>query len=197
MTATATPLRSAVRAALLAWAEASGSVAPGSVIWQDEPNQLVDGMAIMLSEIGGRNVGGESTAREWNPTSSLIERKLLGLQHNTFSVTFDGYDQELSRSPMAAALDFVRRARSRDSREILRAAGCPLTAINGPTNAPRIEGGRSFPRAVVDFRITFATVDDLGSVEAANTATITGQVLGADGAPLTPPFLTVTEVDLP
>lgn len=197
MTATATPLRSAVRAALLAWVEASAGAAAGTVIWQDESNQLVDGAAIMLSEIGGRNVGGESTGREWNPTSSLIERKLLGLQHNTYSVIFDGYDQELSRSPMASALDFVRVARSRESRAILRAAGCPLTAINGPTNAPRVEGGRVFPRAVVDFRITFATVDDLGSVAAADKATITGQVLGADGAPLTPPLLTDTEVDLP
>lgn len=197
MTATETPSRENIRGALVAWAEAASGVATGTVTWADEANTLVEGMAIMLAEIGGRNVGGESHGREWNAADQVIERRLLGLQHNTFSLTFDGYDQHLARSPMAAALTFVRLAKSRESRAILRAAGCPLTAISGPTNAPRLEGGRTYPRAVVDFRITFATADDLGPVEAADTATVTGQVLGADGAPLVPPLLTSTEVDLP
>jgi hypothetical protein len=197
VTATATRDPATLRTTLLAWAAFVSGRPAGAVVYDGESNAMVDGLAISIDEISSRNVGGEVTAREYDPSADHIVRKVLGLQHETLSITFDGYDQRLSQSPMEAARRFVAVARSTEARAMLRAAGAPMTAISGPTSTPRVEAGRSYPRAVVEVRLTFARVDDLAPVEVANTATITGSVRDPLGAELVPPLSPVTEVDLP
>lgn len=196
MTATATRDPDTLRTTLLAWAAFVSGLTSASV-FADEPNTMVDGLAISIAEVSSRNVGGESTLREYDAGAEHIVRKVVGLQHSILSLTFDGYDQRLSQSPMEAARRFVAVARSPEARAMLRAAGAPMTAISGPTSTPRVEAGRSYPRAVVEVRLTFARVDDLAPVEVADTATITGSVRDPLGAELVPPLSPVTEVDLP
>lgn len=190
MTTTTSPDLTAMRTGLRTWFAALVGLEPAAVQWEDEPRSMHVGSCGLLNVIAERIVGQDERQRRYNalaPAGQEIERKVGGPRIMTLSLKLDGYDQRLPEGPLFRMSSAAAKARGVDSISQLRAMGLALIDIVGPTNAPRIEDNRIYPRAVLDVRLGYTRVESEAPTTWIEKVRVKSRFRDVDGAELPSP----------
>lgn len=162
MTTSTSPDPTSIRTALRQWAADLIGIDLAAVQWEDEPRKLITGMSALLDAIADRSIGQSESQTQYDATAASgeeIVRAIGGPRVLTLSMKLDGYDQRLHVSPFFQLSSVAEKIRGEVSCSALRAMGFALVDITGPSNISRAEGGRAYPRAVLDISLGYTRVE--------------------------------------
>lgn len=196
MTTTSSPDLTAARTGLAAWFAALIGITAVHVQWEDEPRAIIAGVCGLLSPVADVELGTAEARRFYNSGAAAgeeIERSVGGPRVLTLSLKLDGYDQRLPNGVFFAMSSIATEMRGAVSLAELRELGFALVSIDGPRNVPRLEAGRTYPRAVLDVRLGYTRVENIEPTTWIETVEVTSHMRDVDGDELeTPPNGTTT-----
>lgn len=192
MTTTSSPSPTSLRTGLLAWAAFIAGLDEGAAQWTDEARRMVQGPCILVDAVAERVVGQDARTHELDMDASAgseIVRRIGGPRVMTLALALDGYDQRLPEGPFLRMSRAATLAQGIESRSRLRALGLSLVDAQGPINASaaRKEGGRAYPRAVLDVRLGYTRVELDAPTTWIERARLTTGLRDADGELLPSP----------
>jgi hypothetical protein len=201
MTTTASPDLTALRTGLRQWFADVAELELAAVQWEDEPRQMIPGLAGLLNVVAERALGQDE--RQWeydagaDPGEEIV-RKVGGPRVLTLSLKLDGYDQRLNAGPFFRMSAIAAKLRGEDACSALRALGFALIDAVGPTNIGREDHGRVYPRAVLDVFLGYTRVEGEAPTTWVETVKGLAEFRDADGVLLpTPPNGEITIPEAP
>lgn len=196
MTTAASPDLTTARTGLRQWFATLAGLELAAVQWEDEPRSMVVGVCGLISPIADRALGMGERQHEYEPAADEGEelvRAVGGPRVASFSLKLDGYDQRLPEGVFFRMSSVAELMRGEDSVAALRGLGFALVDVTGPTNVPRVEGGRVYPRAVLDVFLGYTRVERETPTTWVEEVRVTSRMADVDGVELpAPPNATVS-----
>lgn len=191
MTTASSPDLAIVRTGLAAWFAALLGFELSSVQWEDEPRSMIAGASALLSPVADVGLGTPEAQHTYNALAAEgeeIERSVGQPRVLSLSLKLDGYDQRLPQGVFFVMSDVATELHGAVSLAALRELGMALVSVEGPRNVPRVEGGRVYPRAVLDVRLGYTRVREIAATTWIEKIEVTSHMRDVDGAELpTPP----------
>jgi hypothetical protein len=175
------------RLSLIAWVASCARMSLDAVYFADEPLSLMQGASAALSQLSLRNPGGLDATVLRREGTQLIGTT-GGTREMLLQVAFDTDDQELSGHPSVLAERFRTRASSPDSHVALDEFGYGLLSVGDVLVAGRDIGGRMFPRAIVEVRLSFLSAEEGNPIRSIASSSAQGEVVVADATVTIPAF---------
>lgn len=190
MTTTTSPNLSTARTALRQWFADLAGLELAAVQWEDEPRSVTPGISGLLNVIAERALGQDE--RQWSfdagaPDGEQIVHAVGGPRVLTLSLKLDGYDQRLPEGVFFRLSSVAALIKGEDSIRALRALGFALVDVEGPSNVPRVDADRVFPRAVLDVFLGYTRVEYEAPGTWIETVKIATHLADSDGEELPSP----------